>query len=176
MSLPQATTVYSTPDGFWNAVRVTQLRQLFYDGLSNNQIAVEMGVRSRSAVIGKLHRLGLKRETMAISPQSRGARSIVARARKPKPARPLEAFVRTRAAPVEDPAFATDGVTDIAVETIIGRVPLLSATDTQCRWPAADDGSATMVCGDRIVAGSFCARHALRGYQRPGASFRNATG
>lgn len=162
--------IYSSINSFWNDARVTRLQQLFYDGLSNNQIAVEMGVRSRSAVIGKLHRLGLKRETVAISSQSRGARGIVNRVQNPKPQRPLEAFVRTRPIIKDDPALESDGVTDIAVETSAGRISLISAGAEHCRWPAADDGSATMVCGDKIVAGSFCLRHALRGFQRPDAS------
>ncbi|MDB5608127.1 MAG: GcrA cell cycle regulator [Bradyrhizobium sp.] len=94
MSIPQSTTAYSAPDGFWTEPRVAQLRQLFHDGLSNNQIAIEMGVKSRNAVIGKLARLGLRREPkIAISPQSRGARGIVNRVQRHKP-RVLEMAAR----------------------------------------------------------------------------------
>lgn len=164
------TTAYSSPEGFWTEPRIVELRSLFERGLSNNQIAVEMGVRSRNAVIGKLHRLGLRREPKAtVSTQSRGARAIVNRVQKQTTQRPLEAFARTR--PIADkPTLQSDGVTDIAVEVSADRISLMRAGAKHCRWPAADDGSATMVCGDKIVAGSFCLRHALRGFQRPDAS------
>jgi GcrA cell cycle regulator len=176
MSLPQATTVYSSPEGFWTEPRVTELRALFDKGLSNNQIAVAMGVKTRSAVIGKLHRLGLRREAVAtVSKQSRGARGIVNRVQQQKPQRALEAFVRTK--PISDsPALESDGVTDIAIEASADRISLLRAGAKHCLWPAADDGSATMVCGSRIIAGSFCARHARRGFQRPDALRGRAVG
>lgn len=177
MSLPQATTAYSSPEGFWTEPRIVELRSLFDRGLSNNQIAVTMGVRSRNAVIGKLHRLGLRREPVAtVSKQSRVARAIVNRVQKPKLQRPLEAFVRTRPVIESRPELEPDSFTDFAIETSVGRVSLISAGAKHCRWPAADDGSATMVCGDRIVAGSFCLRHALRGFQRPDASRGRAAG
>lgn len=43
----------------WNDERIEQLKKLWADGLSASQVAGEMGGTSRSAVLGKIHRLGL---------------------------------------------------------------------------------------------------------------------
>jgi GcrA cell cycle regulator len=43
----------------WTNNRVDQLKSLWADNLSANQIARAMGGCSRNAVIGKVHRLGL---------------------------------------------------------------------------------------------------------------------
>lgn len=52
-------------DDLWPDDRVKQLTMLWARGLSASQIAVQMGGVSRSAVIGKVHRLGLpKRSTV----------------------------------------------------------------------------------------------------------------
>lgn len=44
----------------WNPARVEALEQLWADGLTGQQIADALGV-SRSAVVARAHRLGLKR-------------------------------------------------------------------------------------------------------------------
>lgn len=171
------TNVYASIDRFWNEARTTELRRLFHNGLSNNQIAVEMNIRSRNAVIGKLHRLGLTRDNGPGQKQSQAARGIVRRVRAPKavsvePQHPkAEAFVRAKSIQV-DPAFETDGVTDLDIEFSANRVSLLSSGKDQCRWPAADDGSAAMVCGDPVRSGSYCKRHSLRSFRRPVVSGR----
>lgn len=182
--MPSA-NVYSSVDRFWTDQRVAELKRLFDNGLSNNQIAVEMDIKSRNAVIGKLHRLGLTRGSGQDAKQSNGARGIVKRAQAPKPQtqRPMEAFVRTR--PIQaDTAFdvhyievekEADGITDLSIY-FANRVSLLSVGADQCRWPAADDGSATMVCGAPVCAGSYCARHALRSVRHPVASQREMAG
>lgn len=53
-------------DDNWTPAREHQLRQLKGRGYSAAQIAKQMGGTTRSAVIGKLHRLGLvKRDSRA---------------------------------------------------------------------------------------------------------------
>lgn len=165
--------VYTSADHFWTGERVTTLRALFEQGLSNAQIAVEMNIKSRGAIIGKLHRLGLRREAGAAGapkPVRVSSTRVAARLKEIKRLRPMEAFVRTtRASP--SPAFESDGVTDLEIEIGDHRVSLLSAGPDQCRWPAADDGSANMVCGAHTASGPYCARHHFRSVQsRPVAS------
>ena len=43
----------------WNPERVAQLRAFIGAGMTCSQIAAEIGV-TRNAIIGKIHRLGLK--------------------------------------------------------------------------------------------------------------------
>lgn len=49
------------PNSDWTPDRIEKLKLLYADGLSSSQIAAELAL-TRSAVIGKAHRLGLQRE------------------------------------------------------------------------------------------------------------------
>ncbi|BEV44397.1 GcrA family cell cycle regulator [Afipia carboxidovorans] len=55
-----------------------------------------------------------------------------------------------------------DEATDLEVEAIPTRVTLLASREGQCRWPAADDGSAALVCGATVHRTSYCQHHYLR--------------
>lgn len=59
-----------------------------------------------------------------------------------------------------------DEATDIDVEAVPTRIPLLASRDGQCRWPAADDGTAAMVCGTPVHRTSYCRHHYLRSVAR----------
>jgi hypothetical protein len=43
----------------WTDDRIEQLKTLYAGGMTGSQIAAEMGLLTRNAVIGKIHRLGL---------------------------------------------------------------------------------------------------------------------
>jgi hypothetical protein len=57
------------------------------------------------------------------------------------------------------PVFKADEISDLNIEIAAARVSLIDATKDQCRYPAADDGSAAMVCGAPVCEGSYCIRH-----------------
>lgn len=154
----QAILAHSSIDGFWTPERVTELRGLFDAGLSNNQIAVKMEIRSRNSIIGKLHRLGLKRETTAGEGLSRTSSTRVTKRVKE---------IKQSRAPTMAPMLETDCLADLPVDICPHRISLLSASADQCKWPAADDGSAILVCGDPVFSGSWCHRHAVIVYLRP---------
>jgi GcrA cell cycle regulator len=154
--------IFDSVERFWTAERVSELKRLFENGLSNNQIAVEMNIKSRNAVIGKLHRLGLNRDG---SIETRGLHVSLpkkVRAAKPKPVEiPPPAPKPVPQKPARGgPELDVESIKDLAFETTATRIPLLAARANQCRWPAADDGSATMVCGEIASEGSYCRRHA----------------
>lgn len=63
----------------WTDERIEMLRKLAFDGLSASQIACELGGLSRSAVIGKVHRLGIllsRSNKKPLAPGERAARDI----------------------------------------------------------------------------------------------------
>jgi GcrA cell cycle regulator len=163
----QSVIAHSTIESFWSAPRVTQLRELFDKGLSNNQIAAEMDIHSRNVIIGKLHRLGLTREVVA-GASARGHHT----AKRIKEARPKGNVgsvayavihgIKAQQARAAEPEKSVPEPKP--VEIISGRVSLFSARANQCRWPAADDGSATMVCGASALDGSWCVYHANRAF------------
>jgi GcrA cell cycle regulator len=139
---------------FWTEDRIRRICDLFARGWSAGRISDEIGGTSRSAVIGKLHRLGLTRRgnpRMAAIRKKSGPP-------KSKPSSPPPMPVARISPPPVQPGIATA----IAVEITATRVGLLAAAPDQCRWPAADDGSATLVCGAAVRAGSWCAAHARR--------------
>ena len=68
----------------WSDDRVEQLKKLWEAGLSDSQIAAELGNVTRNAVIGKVHRLGL----------SGRAKSPSSAAPRPRKARPAQHMMR----------------------------------------------------------------------------------
>jgi GcrA cell cycle regulator len=160
----------------WPQERVKRLRELFHEGLSCGAIAAALGSVSRNAVIGKLTRLGVKRGEVALGQTSRKAkrneaeiaRAPAARSAKPR-AKPQKTVLVVSAPILQVRAPTLEGVERVETPADIGatRVSLLSATKHHCRWPAADDGSATMVCGGSVIAGtSYCARHSRAMFRR----------
>jgi GcrA cell cycle regulator len=110
---------------------------------------------SRNAVIGRVFRLQL-----TFPGQKRPAK--VVKIRTPR--------IQTRCTPVKAKLSPIDfeAVPDVPVDICPNRVLLLFADESHCRWPAADDGSADMVCGDPKVEGrSWCARHARVAFRAP---------
>jgi GcrA cell cycle regulator len=137
----------------WTDDRVAELKRLFETGISCAQIGAAMGIKSRNSIIGKLHRLGLRREKTIGAKQSHGVEAGV-RTRASR-SQNRSAPVKAKLAPID-----FDAIPDIPVDICPNRVTLLSCEPSHCRWPAADDGSADMVCGDPKVEGrSWCARH-----------------
>ena len=140
----------------WTDDRVERLRTLFDRGMSANQIACEMGIPTRNAVIGKLSRLGLKRNDVT-TPKA----SLAADKTRPKQQ-------RVRSTPFIPPSPRKSARKQLAeipmtvpADVSPTRIAILDATSDQCRFPAADDGSAQMVCGGHTLAGfSWCASHA----------------
>jgi GcrA cell cycle regulator len=127
---------------YWTDERVSELKRLHGLGYSSSQIAKELCAISRNAIIGKARRLGLTR---------------------PLP-RPLR---RSSEPSVPSLSVITADIPDTSTDTYPNRVSLIEADESHCRWPAADDGSAMMVCGDEKEPGhSWCPRHCNDGYNR----------
>lgn len=145
----------------WTSERVARLRKLYKEGNSAAQIARAFGDVSRSAVIGKLFRLGLtchsgaKRKVLA-APHKRAQG-------KAKPSRPSGRVARrdnghAKPRPVlRDVKLAPDAVVPGP------HIALMEAGRNQCRWPVSGSGVALLVCG-ASANGPYCAQHAKRAY------------
>ncbi len=70
----------------WNEERTATLRKLWLEGMSASQVARQLGGVSRSAVIGKVHRLGIA--VRDIPTRQRTARSHRRQGPTPRPRRP----------------------------------------------------------------------------------------
>jgi GcrA cell cycle regulator len=169
----------------WTDERVALLKSLWADGLSASQIAIKLGCDSRSAIIGKVHRLGLsgRAQFRAAAPRFSGPKpertAAFKPAKPPKPAKPAPApryMPPARAAADDVAGFQSDGITDIPAEDIPAeqRCTLLELTEKRCHWPIGDPCSADFFfCGAGTAtrnddkAMPYCAEHCARAFDTP---------
>jgi len=143
--------------------RVEQLKKLWAEGLSASQIAVRLGAKSRMAVLGKVHRLGLAGRATTLRMKSR-------RQAKERP----EKMVRLKPRHPGNPAFRAllEAEPFVAsVEELViplkERKTIATLEECSCRWPIGDPLAADFhFCGKQKVAGlSYCEFHARRAFQ-----------
>ncbi|MDX2263449.1 MAG: GcrA family cell cycle regulator [Hyphomicrobiales bacterium] len=139
----------------WTAERVEQLKSAWTTGLSAAQIAAQLGDVSRNAVIGKLHRLGLKRAHL-----TRTHRSVSPRQRPPHRLLPQSPFVPAR---VCEPRLRLPShLPELAPPP--ERVRLLILSATRCRSPEGDPKRVDFhFCGRSARPRCpYCPHHAAR--------------
>ena len=148
----------------WTPERVEQLRTCVVNGLTCSQIAAEIGV-TRTAIIGKIHRLGL---TPLRSPGT-PARTCPPRAASPR----FSQRKLLRLMFAEAPSLAAEQANEPAGVESTQRCSLLELAVGKCRWPVADPagdhaGAVFVFCGNEAVRGfSYCAGHARMAYRLP---------
>lgn len=114
----------------WSDERVKLLRRLWNEGLSCSRIAKHIGGLSRSAVIGKIHRLGLERRETSTKPTQPPKR------RSPKAPPTLYRVLAVEGDPV---STTHEPVPVCAVEMPqTERMTILTLTANTCRWPIGD--------------------------------------
>lgn len=137
----------------WTDDRVGRLKTLWIEGRSAAEIARDLdhGL-TRSAVLGKVYRLGL---SAGHPPASRSARAA------PGPAARLSPPAKVVPPPRPEPLArsAMDAPSH-------GTATILSVRRQDCRWPYGDPGDLGFaLCGRRVARGAFCAAHAEIGYR-----------
>jgi GcrA cell cycle regulator len=149
----------------WTPERIDALRRLWAEGNSASQIAGELRIFTRNAIIGKVYRLGLSRED-----QSQEAKGTVNRKRKPVfsarfPGVPPQTGIHTSRQPSE-PSMAL----------VPKMLPLSELTGQTCRWPIGDPRSEDFgFCGHSCRPDQpYCKYHsrlsnAARWQGRPGS-------
>ncbi|MCK9549185.1 GcrA family cell cycle regulator [Aquamicrobium sp.] len=144
---------------FWTNDKIEHLKKLHFAGLSASKIASRIGT-TRSAVIGKIHRLGIQRGTWATKA---AARERVRRQSKPRQKRrevkmKPNPLIELLALPLpEEPKD------EIARTTIVDR------EKDQCAWIIGPSNE-MKCCGAPIVPGlssPYCIDHARRAYSLP---------
>ncbi|WP_291868345.1 GcrA family cell cycle regulator [Bradyrhizobium sp.] len=149
----------------WTTARIDLLKSHFEAGLSCREIAASIGV-SRNAVIGKLSRLRLTRETTGDEPPP----NRPAKERRPKPG-PRRQYEMLRVVYREkDPA-------DDAAVVSEHRCSLFELNQERCRWPISTPGAEDFCfCGNTPLKGMpYCRGHTRLAY-RPGSRQRVARG
>ena len=139
----------SNPNSPWTPELVETLRKLWLGGLSSAEIAKQLGV-TRSAVLGKVYRLGLLGE----APR----REAVYRSSKPPKARPAPALPPPLPVP---PSTLADSLS----------VPILALERRSCRWPTGDAfcGRQQALRADGHGYHPYCSAHAALAFLPPKA-------
>lgn len=151
---------------YWNDERIKKLRKWWAEGRSAGQIVILLNKEvSRSAVIGKVHRLCLARRGSTSTPQGRANSRRNARkylsANKPAAERRLDAAPR---APIPPSVPFIDPPTNETPTRV-----LADLLPDECRWPIGDPKIAGFgYCGKTKVPGKpYCEVHAQRAYAPP---------
>lgn len=127
----------------WTPERVELTRNLWMEGWSASKIAERLGDISRSAVIGKLSRIGVpKRETPTRTVKTRTPKPRTARPKSKAAPTPLREAL-TLSLPPLDPARQVDAI-----------------GDGECRYICGDPRDAGWAyCGRATDAGPWCKHH-----------------
>ena len=144
----------------WTEERVELLRKLWIEDFSASRIAAELGGVSRSAVIGKIHRLGLAGRGQPTScakrqckPRaSQGGQRLWRALSIGNTALKAEPEVHCKAAVQPFPS---------AVVPIAKKLSLDKLTERTCKWPIGDPrGKDFHFCGhDSLEALPYCRDH-----------------
>jgi GcrA cell cycle regulator len=142
----------------WNDERIEALTKMWREGLSASQVARQLGGVSRSAVIGKVHRLGIAGRDAPTRPNLLGGRPSTR-------IRASAGGVRRTTTPRAAPAVRT---APRAPFEVAATASILTLTTHACRWPIGEpDKEGFGYCG-RLSAGggSYCAGHAAMAVRR----------
>jgi len=143
----------------WTPDRIQQLIALWNEGLSTSEIGRRLGV-TKNSVVGKVHRLGLKKRASPI----RTGPSITTK--KPRPASPkvqakVDAVAEARAveaAPAEARPVPKKKPGEL--------VRMEALRPGMCNWPVGEPGADDFhFCGEKTVPEKpYCAEHCERAY------------
>lgn len=158
------------PSG-WTDKRIALVKKLWDDGLTCSAIAAEMTEGSfrptRSAIIGKVHRLGLHRDK-GTHKQAKGLRQARG-PRRPQMKRIVNHGNRFDARGYEFPELPIpkDDGSDIPIGQ---RRTLLTLDAEHCHWPFGDPAKTDFFyCGAGVAADGlpYCAAHCRQAYTVP---------
>ncbi|HEY1752531.1 MAG TPA: GcrA family cell cycle regulator [Caulobacteraceae bacterium] len=137
----------------WTEERIEALTKMWREGLSASQVARQLGGVSRSAVIGKVHRLGIAGRDAPSRPPATVARPSTR-------IRASAGGVRRLAAPRGPQQLVPAAPRAIFEASATATIHTL--TESGCRWPIGEPDEAGFgFCGRlRLGGGSYCAGHA----------------
>jgi len=153
----------------WTEARVKILRALWADGWTGAQIGKKFG-KSRSAILGKIHRLGLMRKTRPPPPPQPATTGPVVAKPITKPKAPPNTMAVTLAPRI----VPRPRVVVSSAPPLVGMrmLPLLELEANWCRWPEDGDpqvkGIGFLFCAADAVEGQpYCPAHLHRARTGP---------
>ena len=158
----------------WTAEAIEVLKRLALEGRSASVIAAALGAASRSAVIGKANRIGIKLSgggrASAPGGTPEGAHRVQL-AVVPEPAANKQS-----SAPSREPGKKAAWTPAEAEVEEMRRVRFAEIRELACRWPLGDPKSGDFAyCGLKPAKGqSYCAGHCRMAYRTPNAGARRS--
>ena len=154
----------------WTEERVALLRRLWTEDFSASRIAAELGGVSRSAVIGKMHRLGLCGRGKPTVSAKRQSKSRLPRSERHvcRAASIGNTALKVRPEMLEEAQFQPF---ESIVVPIARKLTIEKLTEHTCKWPIGDPGDREFhFCGhDSLEAMPYCRYHARLAYRGYGS-------
>lgn len=138
----------------WTDEKVEQLRELWAQGLTANEIAKKLDV-TKNAIVGKVHRLCLTARPSPI--KSKGAEPEIAE----------QTVIETPEVVAESVSVeAEQPKVEPKKETETGNVKLVNLDSHTCRWPIGDPRDDDFCfCGKKVRSGqTYCDEHSMMAY------------
>lgn len=132
----------------WTEARIELLKKLWLEGYSASQVAAQLGGVTRSAVIGKLHRLGV---TSAGSVRRAPNHNAVRTARI------------VRAKPIPKPRLVYVAPKDTGPLEPLGET-IEKAKYGECLWIEGDPKHDGRICGRETGGHAYCEHHRAAAY------------
>lgn len=140
----------------WTEQMVNQLKDMWMDGLTTNEIAKNLGM-SKNSVVGKVHRLNLSARPSPI---------------KKKSETPVLEEKTEKSLPLKQTKKIVINPISIS-EKSVGSNACLKLTELDnhtCRWPIGDPRDDDFCfCGKKVRSGqTYCEEHAAIAFVKPG--------
>jgi GcrA cell cycle regulator len=145
----------------WTEQMVEDLRQMWLEGLTANEIAKKLGV-SKNSIVGKVHRLCLTARPSPIKKKEETKPEEVAEV---LPETALENHIENMPEEMEH-----DEILYEQKQVNIQGIKLVSLDSHTCRWPIGDPRDEDFCfCGKKVRAGqTYCDEHAAMAYVKAG--------
>lgn len=157
----------------WPADKEDRLRVLWAEKATARAIGLELKV-SRSAVIGKAHRMELPAHANPPRGRAAGAPSKPRQRPAGAPSNPVGMLDAFRAKANQRPPQPVLEAIDMVPETSPDARSLMELTDNTCRWPLGPEPATQTFCGSEPFPGlPYCSRHACLAYKPHSRPERN---
>lgn len=153
----------------WTAQKIERLKQLCDEGLPASEIAYKLGFATRSAVIGKIHRLGLVKASKPIQQREPGSNirpqnvcpQVIEKAHYTRKRRLRISLIETPNSPPTQPVYIQPSEYDKNIP-LEQRKSLLELNSISCRWPCGDPLKPDFFFCGAITEHTYCAHHMIR--------------
>lgn len=138
----------------WTEKMVEDLRQMWLEGLTANEIAKKLGV-SKNSIVGKVHRLCLTARPSPIKKKDEEIQEIVV-------AEKNEQSVEV----AETAEIVTSEISEVKDNPATLGIKLVNLDSHTCRWPLGDPRDEDFgFCGKKVRAGqTYCDEHSAMAY------------